>query len=324
MPASNLAEHDGTVFDSTDPQRTEAFCRSAYGNTSKFSGDPAHFRFRASLHALGPTKFSTIEQTVTIESRADPLPLHLGVVRIHQGVRIDHTNGERLGPGDICLNSKPGQHMYIRNDSTRYGAALIPTQALAEAARNRPDDELGPLRFESVRPADPVAARRWLHTVHFVTGSLRSEPEAMAQPLLSGAAIRLLAAALLTAFPNTWTTEPHHQDRIDATPTSLTRAMAFIEANADIDISLVDIARAAYVTVRAVQLAFRRGLDTTPLAYLRRVRLDRAHEQLQAANPGDGTTITEIAARWGFADPSRFAALYRNTFGELPSQTLRN
>jgi len=39
---------------------------------------------------------------------------------------------------------------------------------------------------------------------------------------------------------------------------------------------------AAHVTVRAVQLAFRRHLDTTPMAYLRRVRL----ETLPPATPG--------------------------------------
>ncbi|MFD6161956.1 hypothetical protein ACFWF7_14540 [Nocardia sp. NPDC060256] len=40
------------------------------------------------------------------------------------------------------------------------------------------------------------------------------------------------------------------------------------------------------VTVRALQLAFRKHLDATPLAMLRRLRLAAAHEQLRAAVPG--------------------------------------
>jgi transcriptional regulator GlxA family with amidase domain len=145
----------------------------------------------------------------------------------------------------------------------------------------------------------------------------------MLQPLLSGAASRLLAATLLATFPNTWIIEPNHQDSIDASPTTIARAIAYIDNNADLDITVVDIARAASVTVRAVQLAFRRHLDMTPMAYLRRVRLDRAHEQLHSASRSDGATITTIAARWGFADPSRFAALYRHTYGRPPSRTLQ-
>ncbi|MEV7548459.1 helix-turn-helix domain-containing protein [Amycolatopsis sp. NPDC089917] len=72
-----------------------------------------------------------------------------------------------------------------------------------------------------------------------------------------------------------------------------------------------------------MQLAFRRHLGTTPMAYLRRVRLDYAHTDLRAATPGQDT-ITRIAAHWGYGRASVFAARYRETFGELPSHTLHN
>ena len=71
-----------------------------------------------------------------------------------------------------------------------------------------------------------------------------------------------------------------------------------------------------------MQLAFRRHLDTTPLGYLRRVRLDYAHRQLAAADPRY-ESVTAVAYRWGFSS-SRFAAYYRQAYGVLPSQTLRN
>jgi transcriptional regulator GlxA family with amidase domain len=101
------------------------------------------------------------------------------------------------------------------------------------------------------------------------------------------------------------------------------RAVGFIEANADIDITIADIARAAGVTARAVQLAFRRHLDITPAGYLRRVRLDQAHRELQAADPDHGS-VTAVAYRWGFSSPSRFASYYRRAYGVPPSHTLRN
>ncbi|MEU1390940.1 MULTISPECIES: helix-turn-helix domain-containing protein [unclassified Nonomuraea] len=61
----------------------------------------------------------------------------------------------------------------------------------------------------------------------------------------------------------------------------------------------------AHVTVRAIQLAFRRHLDTTPLGYLRRIRLYHAHADPRAADPGRGDSVAAIAARWGFAHPGR-------------------
>jgi AraC-like DNA-binding protein/anti-anti-sigma regulatory factor len=103
---------------------------------------------------------------------------------------------------------------------------------------------------------------------------------------------------------------------------TLRRAIAFIEERAHDDISIADIAAAAFVGVRAVQLAFRRHLGTTPLGYLRQVRLERAHRDLLAANP-DRDSITAIAARWKFTSSGRFSAYYRATYDVLPSHTLR-
>jgi AraC-like DNA-binding protein len=68
---------------------------------------------------------------------------------------------------------------------------------------------------------------------------------------------------------------------------------------------------------------FKRHLETTPLQYLRRMRLHHAHQELLAAEHHH-TTVTEIAARWGFAHTGRFAVLYRQTYVQSPHTTLRS
>jgi transcriptional regulator GlxA family with amidase domain len=102
------------------------------------------------------------------------------------------------------------------------------------------------------------------------------------------------------------------------------RAAAFIEEHAGEDIGLGDIARAARVGPRALQMAFRRYRDTTPLEHLRRVRLERAHRELLAADPAAGDTVAIIADRWGFAHHGYFAASYRRAYGRSPHVTLRS
>jgi transcriptional regulator GlxA family with amidase domain len=141
-------------------------------------------------------------------------------------------------------------------------------------------------------------------------------------PLLVGSAAQMLAAATLATFPNTALADPTIEDRHDASSVTLRRAVAYIEEHVADDVSLADIAEAAHVSVRAVQLAFRRKLDTTPMAHLRRARLDHAHRALVAADPRH-TTVAAVAARWGFPNHSRFTATYRVTYGVLPSVTLR-
>jgi AraC-like DNA-binding protein len=71
-----------------------------------------------------------------------------------------------------------------------------------------------------------------------------------------------------------------------------------------------------------VQYLFRRQLDTTPTEFMRRVRLHRAHQELQDGERSN-TTVTEIAQRWGFTHRGRFAVLYRQTYGQSPHTTLR-
>ena len=60
------------------------------------------------------------------------------------------------------------------------------------------------------------------------------------------------------------------------------------------------------------------GLGT----YLRNIRLARAHQDLQEADPSS-TTVAAIAYRWGFSHVPRFATAYRERYGELPSATIR-
>jgi transcriptional regulator GlxA family with amidase domain len=106
-------------------------------------------------------------------------------------------------------------------------------------------------------------------------------------------------------------------------PPVLRRAMVFIHENAHADIGLHEIAAAVNVTPRALQYGFRRHLNTTPLEYLRHIRLHRAHRDLEAADPAVDT-VNAIAGRWGFAHAGRFSVTYKRLFGTAPSTTLRN
>jgi transcriptional regulator GlxA family with amidase domain len=76
-----------------------------------------------------------------------------------------------------------------------------------------------------------------------------------------------------------------------------------------------------HLSVRALQEGFRQDLDTPPMAYLRRVRLRRAHEALLVA-ARDTTTVRSVAVSLGIVHLGRFAAAYRKAFGETPSETL--
>lgn len=105
-------------------------------------------------------------------------------------------------------------------------------------------------------------------------------------------------------------------------PASVRRAERFIEDNAEKPIGLADLASAAGVSPRTLQLAFRRFRDTTPMAHLRGLRLELARSELARVGQDRGS-VTSVAQAHGFGSLSRFAADYRARFHEQPSETLR-
>lgn len=225
----------------------------------------------------------------------------------------------RYRAGDVFIGNQPLTDWAGTSRNARVHAVTMPASLLAAAAGKPPDGSLARWKFLACEPgADGTLL--WRQATRFVD-DLLAGPGA-AEPLLIGAAGRLLVATALSVFPNTAVTATATGDRRDARTATVRRAVTFIHEHAREDVTIADIAAAANVTSRAVQLAFRRHLDTTPTEYLRRVRLEYAHRELQAADPA-GETITAVAYRWGFASPSRFAARHRAAYGTLPSETLR-
>ena len=71
----------------------------------------------------------------------------------------------------------------------------------------------------------------------------------------------------------------------------LVRALAYIDAHAGELITVADIATGAGVGARVLQDAFAGHQGATPMGCLTRVRLERAHRDLQAADPGLDHTL---------------------------------
>ena len=110
-------------------------------------------------------------------------------------------------------------------------------------------------------------------------------------------------------------------DTRGASPRSVRRALAFIDAHVTEPIHLDDIAIAAGVPPRTLYEAFRRFRGVSPMRHLRNLRLDQVrHHLLDADRAG---SVTAIALEAGFGHLGRFSQDYAERFGEKPSETLR-
>ena len=205
-------------------------------------------------------------------------------------------------------------------DNPNLAVVRLPWDYVARTAQETTGLSAADLRLESHTPISEQMRRNWTDTVAFLCRQLTG-PVAP-PPLIVEQLLRLGAVTALNVFANTTMTAARLPEPGRAAPAAVRRAVAFIDEHAEQPLTVTQVAAAAGISARALQTAFRRHLDTTPLAHLRTVRLAHAHRELQAADPADGTTVAAIAHRWGFGNLGRFAQDYRITYGQLPSRTL--
>ncbi|HET9647727.1 MAG TPA: AraC family transcriptional regulator [Microlunatus sp.] len=320
---SSTSPHGEVELRTTDPQTAYDALTAIFGDGVRVSGlrpgDPVRLR-RADL---GQVALITLTSPAELEWSCEPAdrllisqPVHGVQHRVLAGVE------HRIGPGEVAV-APPDRPFHGHNHDLSTRSVSIDLELVAATAANDPErpPAIAAL-FTDATPLSGAAAERWRQIVDCVRQQAAASAPADGPDLLRQGAASFLSAAAVELFARGPVGRPQLADRTDATPVTLERALRFIEANAARDITVQDVAVAAHVTVRAVQLAFQRHLDTTPMRYLRTVRLDRVREDLRAADPSQGDTVSGVAARWGFYSPGRFSAAYRRRFGETPRATL--
>ena len=320
MPLSAARRHPSDDFDFEGADTAaRAWLDTAYGTELRLSGPVGTVRHQRRDH--GSVTFDHIVIGAHFAVDSDPMPV-LVVVDVLDG-EVEHTRDQRTDvgrDGDSLLASGWDMPFTARSDGYEVRATTLTADILASAVEDidprRTWDDVG---FTSYVPRSTAAGARWRATVDELSGSFPEDGTTLAH----AEAAHLMAGALLQTFPNTLVDGAGRQDRrgapLDAGAPLVMRAVGVIEERAHEDLGLGAIARECGVSPRALQYAFRRHLGCTPLAYLRRVRLDLARQSLRN---GTCVTVSEAASRFGFFNPGRFAAEFRTLFGENPRDAL--
>lgn len=266
-----------------------------------------HLRYGADAELLVPPMVSCYHVNLTLYGRTD----------VSQGADSAFTE-----PGRSAVVFNPLEPFTVRwsPEAVQY-AIKIPRASLEgqlSALLARPVDH--PIRMSlgfdvsSPRGQSLLAAVQHLRTELSRAGGIGTVPLVRAQ-LES----YVLSQLLLTI--------PHqYVDLLDASGAPARKrhvqlAMDYIDEHATDPITGADIARAACISMRALQAGFRDELGMSPMNYLRNKRLESVHAELLLATAQ--TSVSEVAHRWGFQHLGRFADQYRRKFGVLPSDTAR-
>ncbi|MGE4425816.1 MAG: AraC family transcriptional regulator [Solirubrobacteraceae bacterium] len=155
----------------------------------------------------------------------------------------------------------------------------------------------------------------WLATLNLLMSELR-RPQGLAgtSPIYREQLEMLLVSGLVLGQHSSLS-ERMHASGPPLRPRTITRVLELIEDDPSRPLTLGGLAEHAGVSARRLQQSFGEHVGTTPMTYVRDVRLRRARRDLLDTDDPVG----RIALRWGFSNAGRFASAYREMYGHAPS-----
>jgi AraC-like DNA-binding protein len=306
-------------FSVSDPDAAEALSAEMYGPFRPRYGDTDGFTFDGRRTSAGEMSLDHLNHS---GMSIDVAPLDYLMFVFVSGGTLTFASGDletrlRMGDTALCPARVPVKVSWERLSKE---VISVPMHAAEEAAAEYGGS--GKVEFVGTTPVSSAMDRFWRSTVGFVASQLETPDSPVSEPLVYEQTLHLLGTAAVKTFPNTTMTADYQPGPGQIAPSALRRAVAFIEANADRPLTLLDIAAAAAVSPRALQHGFVRHYGTSALGYLYRARLERARRDLQAADPATGATVESVATRWGFPNSRRFSANYQDVYGQSPNHTL--
>jgi AraC-like DNA-binding protein len=302
----------------TDPEALGVLCRQIGLRAEAGSDDPG-FSYR--LSQTGDERI-TISEAVLDGALSFRGGTEVFAVSQARGVRYDWQIADEAGTvtGAPTL-FRPGHRGLVVAEAMRSTNVYLPVEPVQATAGTLygPDT---PVVFNSSAPGSPSLGRTWSALTRYGVEVVRSA--AFDEPLVRAQLARHLTVGLLECFQLIGSRQERYLS-VEAQASRYRVAVQFFDDFASLPITVEDAARAAETTTEALGRAFRANhpLQLSPAQYLRRTRLDAAHHDLVGADPTAGDSVREIAARWGFVHPGRFAAAYRAVYGVTPRHTLQ-
>ena len=235
-------------------------------------------------------------------------------------------NGLPIRPGLMLGGEPPTEARFVTSADWESVTFLIPPQNI----RSHLEDRQREAEFRSpqgveVLQVDPESGRMLHNWGKRLTLAAAQQPERFNDRKKELGAARVeLVEMLLATISGTYDIKASRKDRTRQAKSHIVRVVEeYALSHIDDHVYVSDLCRAAAVSERTLELAFKEVMGLSPVSYLIRLRLHRARAALLAGAPGS-TTVSSTALDWGFCHFGDFSHAYKNCFGELPSHTLRH
>ncbi|MET0590883.1 MAG: helix-turn-helix transcriptional regulator [Naasia sp.] len=304
-------------YEATDTDAATTAIQSVLGVGTVTAGGTGFRYVQQSLvdDGISATRIASTGDGVLVRSVAAP---DLVVVSVRGGsVELTQEPGPvTLAEGDlgvVCLGSAA---------ELRWDHAVMDLYSFPPAAIGRllgSDARQLRLRCERLVPKSVATAGLWHRTAGVLVSEILQKHELFESDIIREQAIDALLAVAVEAFGISDIAE----DDATSDERLLARAEEFMTQHLADPITIPDVARAVGVSLRGLQVMFRRRGEGTPLLHLRQLRMEAARRELSAPGARRTTSVGAVARGLSYSNLGRFSAHYRETFGESPVETLR-
>ncbi len=274
--------------------------------------DPRRYRVAVNAVQLDGIRLVAFRTTGHRARFSDPE--NVGIVVAHRGgLLIDDGRGPTEVRGDDAALWQPGRRITSIPDPYAGLGLRVPMARLAAHLARNPEDGARLDGAWPVRPA-PRLVRALRQAVREFDAPEGLDP--------ASAAARGMARLLLDLLADEFASiaRAKRGPAPGAGIVHVRRAEAALRDRLEGPVSIVELAGELGISTRSLQAGFRQHRGTTPRSYLANCRLEAVRERLATARPG--ATVTVIAHDCGVMHLGRFAASYRQRYGEPPSATL--
>jgi AraC family ethanolamine operon transcriptional activator len=225
-----------------------------------------------------------------------------------------------INPGDIGVFPAHAEIDVIHGGVTAYLVVSIPVEELASmmVAEERLADPAF-WNAKGVYQSDPLIGAAMLRRLTGIISGIEQGSAAHsvhAADFLKRSIIECFVAGLTSVLPQS-------NGRSYTGARLVSETEDYVDAAAGRPVHISELSSALKISRRSLHRAFAETLGIGPNAYLRSRRLSAIQSALRRREP-ETISIGDLAFEHGFPEAGRFAAYYREHFGEMPSETLRS
>jgi AraC family transcriptional regulator, ethanolamine operon transcriptional activator len=312
-----------TVVELTDPTTSGEALEIADQDLVKL--DSRHLRATRVTVRLEGAMLVYHRTSVRVRTRTTMSPGLVGYGTCGPRRKDSSVNGVPLRPGSMWAAEAGAEMAFVVNPGFEsVFAAFTPDEMQAHFQGRQREANLAMPKGAEILQRDPAAVRRFFTWGKRLVTTAERRPELFndRRETRVAAEAELLEALLAALGATTDFLPPRRDDTRRAQSRIVKAAEDFAVAHLGDRLYVTDLCQAAGVSERSLEYAFKAIMGMTPVAYLTRVRLHRVRQALLAATPGSSTVSVE-ALNGGFWHFGEFSRAYRDCFGELPSETLR-